>query len=187
MTVTKFEVAEEHLVIAIRLFFNEESEVSLYTLIRASHEILESLCKHNNLEDSILSEGIRLYVKPEFQKEVIRKISEAKGYFKHADRDPERALSWNPKVSEFFIWDATTLYRRLVKTQIPPEILIYLLWFRANHQNLWNDSENLKDIIIQLDTLAGISKKEFFESSMSILNIKTALAEKLSETLRLQK
>lgn len=168
---TKLNVAETQLGTAIRLFFEDGDPTSIHTLARASHEILDHLCASKNLTRGVVYEGLK-FIKPEHHKMVIGKINEAKNYFKHADKDSGETLSWNPIVSEYFIWDATSLHRRLVGVVLIPEIIIYSLWFRLHHDDLWAESGGEA---LSLDALlpnakaelSPLSKKEFFEVSMT--------------------
>ena len=169
-TVTKLEAAEAQLITAIKLFFEEGDNITIHTLTRASHEILDKLCAKKNLPRGIMYQGLEQYIKPELHKKVMNKVNEAKNYFKHADRDTGETLSWNPKVSEYFIWDATSLHRRLVGIQKIPAITIYSLWFRLHHDDLWIESDGKSaglDAILPnaKGDLGGLSKKEFFDLS----------------------
>lgn len=41
-------------------------------------------------------------IKPEFKREVAIKLHEAQNFFKHADRDSDKVLSFNPGQTEMF-------------------------------------------------------------------------------------
>lgn len=167
---TKLQAAEAQLATAIRLFFADGDNIAIHTLTRASHEILDNLCAKKNLARGVVYQGLE-HVKPELRKKVLVKVNEAKNYFKHADRDTKEVLSWNPKVSEYFIWDATSLHRQLAGVQQTPEVLIYSLWFRLHHDDMWTEaSGEASSIDTVLPNAKGelehLSKGEFFEVSM---------------------
>jgi len=169
--VTKLESAEAQLITAIKLFFEEGSDIAIHTLTRASEEILDELCAKKNLPRGMMYEGLEKFIKPELHKKVIKKINEAKNYFKHAKNDTEETLAWNPKVTEYFIWDAASLHGRLVGIPKIPEIIAYILWFRLHHDDLWVESNGeiagLDTILLKATVEFGhLSKKEFFEVSM---------------------
>ncbi len=167
---TKLKAAEAQLATAIKLFFEGGNTIAIHTLAQASHEILDNLCANKNLLRGVIQEGLKS-VKPEHHKKIINKVNEAKNYFKHADKDAEKMLSWNPKVSEYFLWDATSLHLRLVGVQMIPEIIIYALWFRLHHDDMWTESEGKASSLDVLlpnarGELGHLSKEEFFEASM---------------------
>ncbi len=148
---TKFEVAESQLITAIKLYFNDDDPVSIHTLIRASHEILDGLCNFKKIERSVLHKGVESFINPEFKKLVFKKTSEAKNFFKHTKKDPEDVINWNPELSEYFIWDAISLYERLKNKEISSEMFIFKVYFRIEKKDLWpNNNEfeniNLKDL-----------------------------------------
>jgi hypothetical protein len=174
METTKLEAAEAQLVTAIKLFFQDEDDVAIHTLTRASHEILDTLCAKKNLTRGVIYQGLE-NIRPELHKKIIDKVNEAKNYFKHADRDTEETLSWNPKLSEYFIWDSTSLHRQLVGVKQIPEITIYSLWFRLHHDDMWveaNGEASSLDVLLpnSKNEFADLSKKKFFEISMVAWN-----------------
>ena len=159
----KFEAAEEQLITAIDLFFRNKREISVHTLARAAHEILDKLCEHKNLQRGVVYEGMK-GISDEKKKLVFNKINEAKNFFKHADKDPEAKIIWNPELSTYYIWDATSLYRRLNNEKIPYEILIFSVWFRVQNHHLWDTPSELDALIPDAKTeLANIEKSAFYD------------------------
>lgn len=162
--VEKFKVAEEQLITAIDLFFNNKSEISVHTLVRAAHEIFDKLCEHKNLQRGVVYEGMK-GISGEKKKLVFNKINEAKNFFKHADKDPEAKITWNPELSTYYIWDATSLYNRLNNEKIPYEILIFSAWFRVQKHHLWDVPSELDALIPGAKSeLANIEKSAFYNS-----------------------
>lgn len=164
--IDKLKTAEDQLRTAIDLFFNEQSPVAIHNLTHASHEILDSLCNHRGLEGGIIREGFKKYIKPEHHKTVHDKVMEAKNFFKHADRNPEDVLVWNSKVSEYFIWDAISLYSRLTGEYKLAEFIIFSLWFRMNHEDLWENSLPLDNLLPGIEDLRSISKINLYKIAM---------------------
>jgi len=161
--VEKFKAAEEQLITAIDLFFNNKSEISVHTLVRAAHEIFDKLCEHKNLQRGVVYEGMK-GISDEKKKLVFNKINEAKNFFKHADKDPEVKITWNPELSTYYIWDSTSLYRRLNNEKIPYEILIFSVWFRVQNNHLWDTPSELDALIPDAKVeLANIDKSSFYE------------------------
>lgn len=169
-TVTQLEAAESQLATAIEIFFADGNDIAIHTLARAAHEILGRLSAQKNLQRGVIEEGLK-NVKPEIRKTVTTKVDKAKNYFKHGDTNPEETLSWEPKVTEYFIWDATSLHRQLVGTQKNPEIISYSLWFRLHHDDMWIEANGeISGLDALLPNAKGelgrLSKKEFYEVCM---------------------
>jgi len=161
--VEKFKAAEEQLITAIDLFFRNKSEISVHTLVRAAHEIFDKLCEHKNLERGVVYECVK-GINEKSRKLVLKKISEARNFFKHADNDPEGKIAWNPELSVPFIWDATSLYRRLTNGEMPCEILIFSTWYRIQNHHLWKDNSGLDSLISGAKAeLTNIDKTTFYE------------------------
>jgi len=139
--ITKFNAAEEQLITAIELFFENNNPVSVHTLVRAAHEVLDKICAFRKLERGVVQQGLD-WVKPEFKKTYLNKMSEAKNFFKHADRDPnpEGSITWNPDLSMPYIFDAISLYRRITKNKMPPEIKSFFLWYRIENPEMWENT-----------------------------------------------
>ncbi len=134
--VTKFIAAEEQLVTAINLYFENGSQIAVHSLVRNAHEILDALCASRNLKRGILHEGVDL-IRPDKRKEFFKKISEARNFFKHAKDDPEKDIEWNPDASLPYMWDACSIHQRLSGVKKPCEIISFMLWYRINNPELW--------------------------------------------------
>lgn len=85
-------------------------------------------------------------MRPGYEEELQRKINEAENFFKHADRDPEASLDFNPQQSEFFIADACFQYEKLTGER-PPLFVVYRIWFLANRPELFVLPEDATKIV----------------------------------------
>ncbi len=160
--VKKFEVAEEQLITAINLFFKNKNEVSIHTLTRAAYEIFDKLCEYRGLKRGVVYEGMKEIADGQ-KKLVFDKINKAKNFFKHADKDPDAKITWDPEISTYYIWDATSLYRRLTDGKMPCEILIFSTWFRVQNHQLWEEKSTLDALIPDAKVeLANIDKTVFY-------------------------
>ena len=108
LELSKIDAAKNQLETAVRLFFHDDGDiVSIHTLVRASHEILERLCSGKNIKS--MYEEIIENVKKDKVKELRAIVDEPKNFFKHSNRDSDKTLEFNPQSSEFFLWDACRL------------------------------------------------------------------------------
>lgn len=168
---TKIESAKEQLITAINLYFENKSPVSVHTLIRASHEIFDSLCNKQGLERGVVQQGSK-WIKPEMEKVFWNKIVEAKNFFKHADKDsdPYSKIEWNPEISKHYILDTISLYSRLTKDKLTHEMIAFKIWYRINNPDMWDDTtSNIATAFKQAtDLLKGHGEKETYEVLLEV-------------------
>lgn len=140
LQVSKLDAARRQLEGAITLYFNWGDSVSIHTLAAASRNVLADLCEHRMIKPGLLLERmIGDHVKPEYQKMLHAKIREAENFFKHADRDPENTLKFNPGSSEFMLLEGTEVYFELTKEQ-PPLLRAYRGWWMLQNRNLFTEA-----------------------------------------------
>jgi hypothetical protein len=84
--ITKLDAAIRQLTTAIRLFFEDQDPISVYTLAHASMEILSKLCERAG-KDRYLQQVAEKHGLTE--KEARQIVSYGKNFFKHADRDAD--------------------------------------------------------------------------------------------------
>lgn len=125
---SKLDVASRQLETAITLYFQDADPVSIHTLASAAHEIIETLNAKNAGEPTIRQQ-FRNDIKPEYAKMFFEKLSSAKNFFKHADRDPEAAIEFSQFESEVVLLDACLTHKRLTKTRFPAPVMgTFLMW-----------------------------------------------------------
>jgi hypothetical protein len=111
-----------------------------------------------------LHNGLVEVVKPEFRSTVLGKINGARNFFKHADKDPEKIAVWNPDISEYFIWDATSLYRNLTGGKMPCEILVFSGIFRIKNSELWSEKSEIDNMVpLARLELSSLNLSEIYE------------------------
>ncbi len=132
--ITKLDAAKNQLETAIQLFFQNGDAVSIHTLVRAAHEILEVLCAGKDKKS--MMKGILENVKEDKVDELMATINEPKNFFKHATRDPAQKIEFNPESSDLFLWDGCKLYEALTG-EMPKTFYLFNLWFSLSHPNLF--------------------------------------------------
>lgn len=93
-------------------------------------------------------------VKPEFKKIIRDKFNEHQNFFKHADKDPQKTVEFNPDVSEGFIFEASKKYHELTGEKIP-SLDAFIRWERLWKPELFENSDE------QYQQLATQMKKHF--------------------------
>lgn len=129
---TKFDVAERQLLLAIRLFFDEEDEVSIHTLTEAASQVLRDIGKEKGAKSLILDNDL---IRPEKKAEWLRITASSRNFFKHADRDANSIHKFNASLNEMHLYDAVNIYASL-KNQWVPETLVFFAWFIKEYPDL---------------------------------------------------
>jgi hypothetical protein len=143
ISISKIDAAKSQLETAIQLFFQNGDAVSVHTLVRAAHEILEVLCAGKD-KKSMMKE-IMENVKEDKVDELTAIINEPKNFFKHASRDPAQEIEFNPESSDLFLWDGCKLYQALTG-EMPKMLYLFNLWFNLSHPNLFAN-QDFKEIL----------------------------------------
>jgi hypothetical protein len=137
LKITKLDAAKRQLETVIRLYFSSGEPVSIHTLTAAAYNVIRDVGRHRGASPMIVKDQILDYVKPEFKKEAQHKFNEAENFFKHAERDYEDTLDFNPQQSEVLILDACSQYYKLTE-EWPPLFQLYQGWYMANHLKHFN-------------------------------------------------
>jgi hypothetical protein len=132
--ISKIDAAKRQLELSIRLFFINSDVVSIHTLTLASYNIMRDLCIAQNKSIFIKNKSLD-FVKPEYHQKVKAALNKAENFFKHADKDPDEVLEFNPGITEFFIWDACAAYKSLT-TEYPPLMMLFDMWFYAKNTDI---------------------------------------------------
>ncbi len=146
----KRDVALRQVRTAIRLFILGEDLVSIHTLAAAAHQVLRDLLKPAG-EGSILKDNDR--IRPERRKEFAQKINEAENFAKHAERDRDAVLDFNPELTHHFLLDCILMYERLTGRKIK-EGIIFAGWYMVRYPETLLDPA-LKNLAEKVRTQAG--------------------------------
>lgn len=130
--ITKLDAAKRQVQTAVRLYFNDEDPISVHTLACAAHEIISTLNEKHGNSTMILSDKL---INKEYKEEFRKIMSEAKNFFKHADKDPEGALDFNPEQNEIFLLDCCENYQILTGEKVP-YFLIYQYWYYSKYPDV---------------------------------------------------
>lgn len=148
LKLTKFDVAERQLFQAIKMFFNNEDEVSIHTLTEASAQIFKDIGKPLGIKSMIRDSGL---IRPERKKEWLKAMSSSKNFFKHADKDPDDIHEFKSMFNDFSILDAVNMYG-LLKKRRTPETLIFYCWFALAYPDLVKESTDLDEFIHRVNS-----------------------------------
>jgi hypothetical protein len=142
-SVSKLDAATRQLDMAILLYFQDADPLSVHTLAGAAHGILEDLVRKQNLQSKgagVLSDQ-RAFV--------VGMIKDAKNFLKHADRDPDVVLTFNPDWTDFLMFEA--IHMRLSLDTIKYANIVFLIWLSAKYPS----------VLLLDNTFFGASAAEF--------------------------
>lgn len=144
--ISKLEAARRQLETAIVMFFNRGDAVSTHTLVAAAAGVIQDVNTAKGGKPMIMDFQ---EVKPEHRKQLHKLVREAENFFKHADRDPDAVLEFQPESTMFMILDAVEKYHEL-SGENPPITSIFTVWFKAYMPHLFPDVEKNRALFSNL-------------------------------------
>lgn len=164
-TITKLAAAERQLDTAIALWFSEADTVSIHTLTCSAHEIIRTTNRLQKEHKDILYDSLR--IKEEYRKKWADTLKQHYNFFKHAVRDPDKTITFNPRITEVFILCSIDGLELL---GIKPNIIreAFNVWTYIHRTSLL--TEKFKKLFINLFSandlreIKRIQRREFFHS-----------------------
>lgn len=169
ITISKLDAAKRQLETVIRLYFHDGDPVSIHTLVSAAYNVIRDVNVNRGGPPMIVKDQFIDFVKPEYHKEIRDKLNEAENFFKHADRDHNKTIDFNPDQSEMLILDAISHYFKLTG-EYTPLFKIFQSWYMANHQNFFNFPEEQKRLIAtHAPMVTSIGKTGYFNAVLPVV------------------
>src|SRR2546426_4220895 len=104
--VTKLQAVRRQLETALRLYAEDGDAVAIHTLTAAAYDVLRHVSASRGGSPMWLKDSLVQTLKPEYQRLMIENLNRAQNFFKHADRDAETTLEFNPAQTEALLADA---------------------------------------------------------------------------------
>lgn len=169
LKISKLDAAKRQLETTIRLYFSTGDPVSIHTLTAAAYNVLRDINLHRGGEPPLIKEQMLDWIRDGYQDQVRAKINEAENFFKHADRDHESTLDFNPEQSDLMILDACSMYYRLTG-EWPPLFKAYQTWFVINHQDMFTfPDDQQRQIAMGKDELLALGREGYFNTMIPVL------------------
>ncbi len=108
--VSKLDAAFRQLRAAILLYFSDGDPVAIHTLACASHEILRKLCDNAGVEVGLTGKRVGSMKIGISETQGNAYLSVAAGFFKHAGKDANQSIFFQPEVNDHFLNEAVCLY-----------------------------------------------------------------------------
>lgn len=129
LQLTKLDCARRQLETAVKLYAKHGEPVSIHSLASAAYTLLHNINKSRE-GAPMIKDGD--WVKPEYQKEILKKLNEHQNFFKHADKDPLGMIEFDPSLTEGFLYEACAKYYEFTGEKIP-YLHAFVLWFPLIH------------------------------------------------------
>ncbi len=171
--VTQLEAAIRQLITAIRIFFAETDDFSVYSLTHNSLEILSKLLKQKSTK-TMWEKIIEEEIKPEYQDVFKKDAVDPRNFFKHGmtrkggvseERD---FIEFYPETNKLFLLFAVDAVRVHFQKEFcrHAELFLFLEWFRLHHPNIVN--EDIRKQLSSLEEDRILSKSQFFQKNFPI-------------------
>jgi hypothetical protein len=132
MRISKGEAAQRQLDTAIGLYFAEGDPVAIHTLAAAAYELVTALREGEGITDEITDMII-----PGRQKEFRQVWNQAQNFFKHADRDSDAILEFDPAQTELRLFMASLRYDAVgTRTE---SMIAFQIWFSMHNIDVMLD------------------------------------------------
>lgn len=176
LKVSKIDAARRQLDSAVRLWFENEDPVTIHALVFAAYQIAQDINEKKGDKSITLLEMTRTIVKPEHVELTMQHFKKPMAFFKHANRDPNDILDFDPEMTDVFIYLAIRGLMLLGEQASDPQ-KVFMLWQDLHHDNeVMASSKLVKESIgaQALDELRKVDKRDFLK--MALLSIAQAKA-----------
>jgi len=161
--VSKVDAARRQLETAVTLYFHEGDPVSIHTLTCAAYEVLRRI----NKGTPMIKDWMKDYIKPEYVKKFGSKLNEAQNFFKHADRDAEKTLTFEPRTTHILLLDACWAYKRIAQERLPL-LAIFEMWAATTWGKHYITVPGLDLSDPEVVKWASLSRQEFFNTFVPV-------------------
>ena len=164
--ITKIDAAKRQLSGAVKLFFSGFDPIVVHALAVSAANVFADLA---DSQSSIESWREKIRLDHGMSEASIRRILHGSwNFFKHADRDPNSILDFNPEENEYLIFFAVLECGEIIETTT--EMQVFQLWFLAlGVFELENDNEIQRCAKSIFPKLVDMSKAEQLSAGKAIL------------------
>ena len=167
LILNKKEVATRHTNQAIKMFFHKEDPVPTLVIVCAANYILHDLAIKNNIPILLGYNGIfqKILIKQEFQQIVNTRRSEIYNFFKHAKKDFDKMIEFNPDLIWYYILENIIIIKQL-DCDFSKEMGYFVFWLTLAKRNLFVKNQYYDNYIKNFN----ISVKDLFELYDDFIN-----------------
>ncbi len=171
VTINKFDAMQRQLDTAIEMWFSDRDPVAIHTLLLASHEILHTLFRKKGLRHFLFDSAA---IRKDMRQEWTNQIRKCYNFLKHAQRDHDSSIVFNPSLNEFVIIHSI---QGLKDMKIPLTFFheAFSQWFLINRTEFLPDGLRHSVEIIDISDLRALPKQEFLHDFHRAWNISSQL------------
>jgi hypothetical protein len=159
--VSKLDAAKRQLRVAITLWFTGGDPVAIHTLVSAAHEIVHTLFKRKGLTGLMFDSPT---IRSERRGDFAKLIKQYATFFKHAQRDPDGEIDFNPELNDMLLLVTVHGIWRVDEPRSGPE-LILSVWFQLHEPDLFPRDIFAGSLPIEtVEEFRGLGKQQFFEA-----------------------
>ena len=166
LKITKLDAVRRQLETAIHLYFYCADPVSIHTLAAAAYNAFRDVNKRSGGRPLLLKEVAVDSLKEPLRKELRDRINAAENFFKHADKDHTGTFEFDPKQSEFLIFDVCVWWCKY-SGEDPVLFRLYKAWHIRQNPYAFEGSgiETINDLLEN----RVMGRKEFYDLAMPLL------------------
>ena len=157
LELNKLECARRQLETAINLFFQDGDPVAIHTLTCAAYNVIRDVNKARN--------GNPMFAKQQYVqmggKPSLDDFNEPENFFKHANRDADAKLTFDPKFTEGLLVDACEKYGELTGECVI-QFLVFTLWFMSQAPEKFDIPEDWESFAVDAKELHGKGDRKGF-------------------------
>lgn len=162
----KLEAARRQLRTAISLWFSGGDPVAIHTLAFAAYDVIHTISakRDPNRRDLLFDTD---WIKDEYRRDWHQRVRQEANFFKHADRDGDSVIDFNPTFADWFIFFAI-LGRELCGEEASTEESAFMWWFQITRPDMLTEHGRQflaeKMPVDNVEYLRTRPKGEFFEA-----------------------
>lgn len=157
---SKYDVLKRELEFSIRLVFLSGDPVVQHVVATSAQNIATDLCRLKGIPTQI--DDLLKSVREDMKKIVINKLHKPQNFFKHADKDADELLRFNPESTEFALWETINLYQKLTG-EITGLMMAMRAYFILKNKEMFMVDENYINIINSFKDLDVNDKPKFLK------------------------
>ena len=169
LQVSKLDAARRQLETAVRLYFAEGDSVSIHTLTAAAYQLLADINRARG-GSPMLKEQVPTWVRPDAQDEARSRLNEAANFFKHADRDHDDVLAFNPGPTELLLYDACVKYKEFTGEAVPVLGVFHVWFWLGPGADLVTDAERQKVVNALWQAFPNSTRRSFFAEALPLVS-----------------
>jgi len=159
---TKADISQRQLDVAISLYFDSGDLVSAWTLGAAAYNVLRDIRKTRpEISPMLLKEQLPANFESEERVALVQKIQKVENFLKHADKDPHDSIDFNPIGQiELLLFDASLKFLEIFGFETVNMALIRM-WFLTAFKIEHDEDPHFTDWLDSVRRLANERPGEY--------------------------